>query len=138
MSNQPPPNSRNWSKRERYWCVSPTTGQGYWRYKGVRETVIDIRDKRPYQYSKTDPHYLRYHKRKMKIRNEYPLWNAMERNQWKEYYTQIFELVHTDTDYKHFWEITNERFIDKKNKELMERKIARGKAKPNGWMGDEY
>ena len=138
MSSQPPLNSKNWSKRERYWSVSPTTGQGYWRYKGVKETVVDVRDTKPYMHSKTDENYLNYHKRKLKIRSEYPLWNAMEREQWKELYLRIFELVHTDWDYKYYWEITNERFVDMRDRGVIERKIARNEAKPNGWMGDEY
>jgi len=129
---------RNWSERERYWNVSPTTGKGYWRYKGIRETVVDVRDKKPYQHSTSDPNYLKYHERKMKIRNQYPLWNAMEREEWKELYTKIFELVHTDADYKYFWEVTNERFVDMRDRGLFERKMERSKKKPNGWTGEGY
>lgn len=136
MSSEPPLNSRNWSKRERYWCVSPTTGQGYWRYKEFKETLVDARDKTPYQHSKTDPHYLRYHKRKMGIRNGYPLWNAMERGQWKEYYTRIFELVHTDADYQYWIREVNTTERQKIDWDVLDRKIQRSKEYPNGFSHD--
>ena len=129
---------RNWSKRERVWTIAPSTGKGYWRYKGIRETVVDSRDTDPYQHSTTDPNYLLYHERKMKIRSEYPLWNGMNRKQWQELYIRIFELCHTDPDYKYYWEVTNERFVDMRDRGLLERKMERSKKKPNGWTGEGY
>jgi len=129
---------RNWSLRERVWTVSPSTGKGYWRYKATREVVLDTRDRDPYLHSKTDANYLKYNKRKVKIRAQYPNWNAMSREQWQELYIRIFELCHTDPDYKYYWEITNERFVDMRDRGLLERKIARNKKKPNGWTGDGY
>ena len=83
------------------WKEISNDGKEYWRYSlrdkdnkvNSKENFIIADDKRPYMHSKTDPNYLAYHSRKMKLRSEYPNWMKMSREQWLEYYTKVIELT---------------------------------------------
>lgn len=43
--------------------------------------------------------YMRYWERKNEIRQEYPTWVHMKREQWQEYFSRIWVLMETDSDY---------------------------------------
>jgi len=131
------------------WKEVGSNGKEYWRYSLIdkkvnykfgdsKENFITADDKRPYMHSKTDPHYLAYHSRKMKIRSEYHNWNKMKREEWLEYFRKVLELTQTDRDYKHYFEVTLEGVVQKEKAERLQRKIDRNKDNPNGFQSDEY
>lgn len=125
------------------WKETGSNGKQYWRYSkdkkvNSKENFIIADDKRPYMHSKTDPHYLAYHSRKMKIRSEYHNWNKMKREEWLEYFRKVLELTQTDKDYKHYFEVVLEGVVEKEKAERLQRKIDRNKDNPNGFQSDEY
>jgi hypothetical protein len=126
------------------WKEISNDGKEYWRYSlmdkkvNSKENFIIADDKRPYMHSKTDPNYLAYHKRKMKLRSVYPNWMKMSREQWLEYYTKVIELTQTDRDYKHYFEVTLEGIVEKEKRDVLLRKIERNRENPNGFTSDDY
>ena len=125
------------------WKETGSNGKTYWRYSkdkkvNSKANFIIADDKRPYMHSKTDENYLAYHRRKMKLRSEYPNWNGMEREQWLEYFRKVLELTQTDVDYKYYWEVTLEGIVEKERLEILKRKIQRGIDNPNGFQSDDY
>lgn len=126
------------------WRETGSNGKEYWRYSvennvvNSKENFIIADDKRPYMHSKTDPNYLAYHKKKMKIRSKYPNWNKMKREEWLEYYRTVLELTQTDPDYKEYFEVTLAGRVEKEKLEILKRKIQKNKANPNGFYHDEY
>lgn len=101
-------------------------------YKAVERTT----DIKPFMQSKTDPHYLAYFERKQKIKSEYPFWNKMSQEQWRDYYERIYRLMQTDEDYQYWIKEVNASIRQKINWDVLDRKIARDKEYPNGFTHD--
>jgi hypothetical protein len=104
------------------------------KYK--KKSRPSLRDTRPLQQSKTDEYYLRYFERKMEIRSEYPTWNEMSSDQWRNYFQRIYELTMIDEDYKHWMWVINQTDQDKLKEEKWER--AEEKRKNYNGSTDEY
>jgi hypothetical protein len=60
----------------------------------------------------------------------------MERGEWLLYYQQVLELTQTDTDYKHYFEVTLEGRVKKEKIRVLQRKIDRNTEYPNGFTHD--
>lgn len=58
----------------------------------------------PYCHDNNSPSYMRYWEKKKEIREKYPDWKGMKRQEWLEYYTEIINLIYTDTDYLQYRE----------------------------------
>ena len=60
---------------------------------------------KPYCYDKDSPSYMKYYEKKVNIRNEYPKWVHMNREQCREYYARVWDLMNYDEDYRQWkWE----------------------------------
>ena len=89
----------------------------------------------PYCHDNGHPTYMKYWEKKKVIRDKYPDWKEMKREEWLEYYTQIINLIYTDTDYLQYKEETKtvaEREEDQWWKEKKE------KEEEYDGMNDEY
>lgn len=95
----------------------------------------DITRQKPYCYDKDNDAYMRYWKKKEVIRNEYPKWVHMSREQYREYYIRVLDLIHNDADYKQ-WKWETRTFEEKEKDEWWEQK----KRKEDEYDGhnDEY
>ena len=75
--------------------------------------------------SKTDEYYLRYVERKLEIRNKYEKWVFMSREQWKAYYREMMELLHTDEDFNHYAKEINITLVEKEEIKKMKKNISK-------------
>jgi hypothetical protein len=81
--------------------VRPLEERGKWLN---RKDDISSRSK-PYCYDKKSEYYMRYWDRKNEIRQEYPKWVHMSREECREYYGRVWDLMQNDEDYKKWkWE----------------------------------
>ena len=93
-------------------------------------------DIKPFMHSKTDPYYLAYFQKKTEIRNQYPFWNKMSSEQWRDYYERIYRLMQTDEDYIYWSKVINATERQKINWDIIDRKIQRQNEYPNGFTHD--
>ena len=112
------------------------SGRVYYTRSKAYIPVEKKKDITPFMHSKTDPHYLRYFERKTSIRNEYPFWNKMSPEQWRDYYERIYRLMQTDEDYQYWIKVVNATERQKINWDIIDRKIARHEEYPNGFTHD--
>jgi hypothetical protein len=88
-------------------------------------TGKDFTRSKPYCYDPKSESYMRYYQKKEEIRNDYPKWVHMSREQCIEYYGKIWDLMNYDEDYRQWkWEsrtlaerTEDEWWIEKKRKE---------------------
>lgn len=62
------------------------------------------------------PAYMRYWDKKLQLRNQYPKWVHMSREQCREYYSKIWDLMITDEDYLQWKEET--KTLAERNEDL--------------------
>jgi hypothetical protein len=101
-------------------------------YKAVEKT----KDIKPFMHSKTDPYYLAYFERKQAIRREYPFWNKMTQEQWRDYYERVYRLMQTDEDYLYWIKVVKASIRQQINWDVLDRKIERQREYPNGFTHD--
>jgi hypothetical protein len=112
------------------------TGRVYYTKNKSYVPVEQKKDIKPFMHSRTNPYYLAYFERKTKIRSEYPFWNKMTQNQWREYYERVYRLMQTDDDYIHWSKVINATERQKINWDVIDRKIQRQLEYPNGFSHD--
>jgi len=112
------------------------SGRVYYTRNTSYTPVEKKKDIPPFMHSKTNPYYLAYFERKTQIRSEYPFWNKMSPEQWREYYERVYRLMQTDADYQHWSKVINATERQKINWDVIDRKIQRGKDYPNGFTHD--
>ena len=108
-------------------------------YYTKRQEYIPIqrsKDMKPFMHSNTNPYYLQYFERKTQIRNEYPFWNKMTPEQWREYYERVYTLMQTDEDYQYWIKVINATERQKIDWGILDRKIDRQREYPNGFSHD--
>lgn len=112
------------------------SGRVYYTRNKSYIPVEKKKDIAPFMHSKTNPYYLAYFERKTKIRNEYPFWNKMSPEQWREYYERVYRLMQTDEDYQYWSKVVNASIRQQINWDILDRKIARQEEYPNGFTHD--
>jgi hypothetical protein len=69
---------------------------------------------KPYCYDPKSEFYMKYWDKKNEIRQQYPKWVHMSREQCREYYGKIFDLINYDEDYRQWkWETRTSLEINK-------------------------
>ena len=71
---------------------------------------------KPYCYDPKNSAYMRYYEKKCEVRSKYPKWVHMSREQSREYYSKIWDLIHNDSDYLQWKEETKN--LDERMKDL--------------------
>jgi hypothetical protein len=113
------------------------SGRVYYTRSKAYIPIEKKKDIAPFMQSKTNPYYLAYFERKKKLRSEYPFWNKMTMEQWREYYNKVYTLIQTDEDYQYWSKVINATERQKINWDILDRKIQRQKEYPNGFSHDE-
>jgi hypothetical protein len=98
-------------------------------------TGKDFTRSKPYCYDPKSPSYMRFWKKKEEIRNEYPKWVHMNREQCREYYSRVWDLIQNDADYQQ-WKWETRTMADKEDDEWWEEK--KRKDQNYDGHGDEY
>lgn len=80
----------------------------------------------PYCHDNGHPTYMKYWEKKKEIRDKYPDWKSMSREEWLEYYTQVINLIYTDTDYLQYREETKTLAEREDDKWWEEKKLKEG------------
>jgi hypothetical protein len=118
------------------WKRTAKSGRVYYTKSKAYIPTDRKKDIKPFMHSKTDPYYLAYFEKKQKIKSEYPFWYNMNQEQWREYYNRVYTLMQTDEDYQYWIKIVNATERQKINWDVLDRKIARQEANPNGFSHD--
>lgn len=113
------------------------SGRVYYTKSQAYTPVERKKDIKPFMHSKDDPHYLAYFERKQKIKSEYPFWNKMTQEEWREYYNRVYTLMQTDEDYQYWSKVVKATLRQQINWDILDRKIARQEQYPNGFSHDE-
>lgn len=79
--------------------------------------------------------YMRYWEKKCTIRNEYPKWVHMSREQSREYFSRIWDLIQNDSDYLQWKE--ESKTLEERNKDLWWQEQLQKEKRYNG-HNDEY
>jgi hypothetical protein len=130
------------SKSGRKYYHNPT------KYKEIKEELnkklteegkilrgeYDNQRVKPLCTDKKSPAYMRYFETKSKIRGEYPTWVRMSREQHREYFSRVLELMQGE-DYKE-WRWESRTFREREKDEWWEEKNEKDK-RYNG-HSDEY
>jgi len=119
------------------WKRTAKSGRVYYTKNKAYTPVDKKKDIKPFIHSKDNPYYLAYFEKKTKIRSEYPFWNKMTMEQWREYFERIYTLMQTDEDYQYWIKVVNATERQKINWNILDRKIQRQREYPNGFSHDE-
>lgn len=90
---------------------------------------------KPYCYDKDSPTYMRYWEKKQEIRNEYPKWVHMDRDDCREYYGRVWDLIQNDVDYQQ-WKEESKTLEERSKDEWWEER--KRKDEEYDGRGDEY
>jgi hypothetical protein len=94
----------------------------------------DTQRTKPLCYDENHPAYMRYYEKKLQIRNEYPNWVHMRRDEYREYFRRIWDLMQEE-DYKEWkWDT---RTLEEKSKDDWWREKDERDRNYNG-SGEEY
>lgn len=88
-----------------------------------------------YCYDKDSESYMRYWNKKDTIRNEYPKWVYMNREQCREYYSRVWDLIQNDVDYLQWKE--ESKTLEERNLDTKWEERKRKDEEYDG-HGDEY
>jgi len=86
--------------------------------------------RKPYEHTKqrstpicSDPKseaYMRYYEKKKEIRSEYPNWVHMKRDQYREYYKRIWNLILFDEDFQQWFRVDSKTLAEKEEDQWWE------------------
>lgn len=91
--------------------------EGYATREWVKQRVV------PLCHDPKSESYMKYFERKCKIREEYPKWLSMNKEQHREYFRRVLDLMQTDKDLRYYLEVETETGVEKSLRERLERKI---------------
>jgi hypothetical protein len=87
-------------------------------------------------YDPDSESYMRYFEKKVELRKEYPSWVHMKRDEYREYFKRLWDLILFDEDFQHWLKVDSKTIEEKRTDEWWEEK-KRKDADYDG-RGDEY
>jgi hypothetical protein len=87
-------------------------------------------------YDEKSPAYMRYYYKKEEIRNGYPKWVFMSREQHRDYFTKIWDLMMYGEDFQQWLRVDSKTLEEKRSDEWWEER--KRKDLDYDGRGDEY
>lgn len=88
---------------------------GYATREWIKQRVV------PLCHAPKSESYMKYFQRKSEIRSEYPKWLSMNKEQHREYFRRVLDLMQTDKDLRYYLEVECETIQEKWKREKLER-----------------